>query len=1017
MGIMKSKIWDSVSFITKCSLTGLFIYLQLFLFAQTDGDYISYQNGNWETASTWQVYSSGSWITATDYPGQYSGDYIVTIAYGHNITISNAGITTESFNQLVISGCLTLSGENVSVNFIINAAEIYVTPDLTPYATILFINKCVLWLPQDATVSVWAGGLSGECNNNQEIRIGPDAYSTFAYCNGAPGNIFTFDELMEGGGTLNAEMSASESSICLSETISLTGGYLGAVETSPTFLWTSSGPDVLEFTSSSTVQNPTITPVISGTYIVKLTVQTTNEGTTYSNTDSIEIVVEQISADPTTINATLTTIMIGCSTTLTLSGGGGTTEQINWYSSDCGTGFVGTGNNLIVSPTEQTTYYARYENAEPCNNVTTCSQITINVVPFANVWEGSVSTDFSTASNWQGNVVPLNGENLLFAEVPVNNCVLDKDFTVGVLSNSSDKHFIVGNNSLAISDEIDFSSTGKMYADEILSKIVFSDSLAQSLDANIFYDNKISDLEIRNQAGVSLNGDINLFTQLKLTNGDFRIFSNTLRIGGCINGTSGTIIGGNTSNLELVDCDEQINLAMITVNNLTLNSASGLLLTGNINVQGILDLNSGILNVDNNQLIISGSIQRTTGSIDAGATSAQIEFANSSVISIPIGAFSQEIYNLKINGAGVFLTEDFTISNTLEFVSGNIKTNENTVILTDLSNAVIGAGPEKCIDGYCRKIGNTLFEFPVGNDSIYAPISISDAQGGGNSSDYFTASYCFQMPNDLYDSTQYEPDIVRISEMEYWILDRSGTNDVSVSLSWDARSGHISDISKLTVARWDGSTWRDEGNSTTSGAKSGTITSEYVSSFSPFTLASKDYGENLLPVGLVSFDAICVENSIEIVWETASEKNNDYFELERSEDSKNWCLLERIEGAGNTCLKNTYSIIDNKQYSNTVFYRLKQFDFNGSVEMFKMIYLEKCNNENLDSFQLFPNPATDYIQIEVSNLVKVEILDILGNLVLVSEKQRIDVSRLSSGVYFVNVDLGHNSVVKRLIVN
>jgi len=1011
--IKKLKFLDN--FLT---LTIIALLVSIVSFAQNEGDYQSFQSGSWQTSSNWQIYSSGSWTAATNYPGEVGGDYTVTILYGHAISISSAGISTEEFSNLIISGTLNLNGETSnSTDFIINTPSIYVTPFLTPYATIYFVDKCALWLPSNATIRVWTGGLSGDCSNNQEIHIG-DAFNVFAACNGAPGNIFTFAELMASGGTLNAEISNSSDSICIGTTINLNGSYLGAVANSPTYEWSSSGPEVLSFSLSSTNQNVSTTPTTPGTYFIKLTVNTINEGTLYSNTDSIKVIVEEKSLDPTSVSASQTTIMSGNSTTLTLNGGGGgTSEQIFWYSESCGNGLVGTGNNIIVSPTEETTYYGRYENSSPCNYNTTCSQITISVIPFANVWEGNTSTDFGTTSNWQGNVVPTNGEDILFASNPINNCILDRDFSVDQIINASSKHFIVSNHELTITNNIDFTGTGKMYADSTLAEIVFAGISSQTLNTSIFYTNKISNLEIRNASAVTLDGDLYISNQLKLSSGNFVLSSNTIELTGYITYSGGAIVGGENSNMSFQNCNNEVELQDISLNNLTINSINGIRMSGNVIVQGVLDLDTGTLFINSNELVISGTIQRTNGKIEASFAADLIEFANLVLISIPAGSFISKIYNLKINGGGISLTEDITIDNTIEFITGNITTNENIVILTNLSGAIIGAGSGKYINGYCRKIGNTSFEFPVGNESLYAPISISAAQDGGSNSDYFTASYYHQMPHDLYDSTQYEPDIVRISEKEYWILDRNGTNNVSVTLSWDLRSGHINELSELTVARWDGLTWQDEGNSGTTGnINSGTITSDYVTNFSPFTLASKDIEKNLLPVDLVNFSSICSNNIREIFWETASETNNNYFEIEWSVDVENWEFLDRINGAGNSNGINYYSIIDNLNYNNNVYYRLKQYDFNGSCKIFNYIYSEKCTYDNYEKCLLYPNPAKDFINIDAEGFVLAEITGVLGNMIIQSKNKKINVSTLDKGSYFVKIHHKNKITTKKFLL-
>ena len=989
-------------------------------FAQDEGDYQSYQSGNWQSASNWEVYSSGAWIAAANYPSEVEGEYTVNILYGHEISISSAGISTQNFANLIISGKLILNGSNSPIDFIINTRSIYVTPWLSPYATIEFINKSALRLPENATIKVWTGGLSGDCNNNLEIYIGYGE-NEFAACNGAPGDIFTFAELMQSGGTLNAEISSPISGfrICLGETVSLSGSYLGAIETSPTYYWSSSGPANLTFISSNSDQNPTTTPTLPGNYTIKLSVSTNNEGTIYTNTDSIEVIVEASSTDPISSSATSTTIMLGNSTILTLNGGGGgTTEQIFWYSGSCGGELVGTGNNILVSPTEETTYFGRYENAAPCNYATACAQITVNVIPFANVWKGNINTDFGTAANWQGNIVPTIGEDIIFDPSPTNNCLLDRDFTVGTIYNTSDKDFIVGDNSFEITNAIDFSGTGNILANSSLSKIIFSGTSSQLIPSSHMENQTITNLEINNIAGVTLAGSLAVTKELKLSDGNLSILSNTLEVQGSLNYINGDLVGGNNSNLIIHECETNIYLQAVTVNNLNLNSSNGLSLSGDITINGSLQLEIGTLSINSHKLTIGGIIERTSGVISAESNFDLIEFANSLDFSIPLGCFSGEVNSIRINGAGITLSENLTITKSLEFISGNISTGNNVVVFTENCIPVTGAGPYKCINGYCRKIGNTSFEFPVGTDIFYAPISISDAQGGGNSSDYFTASYHHQMPHELYDSTQYEEEIIKISEKEFWILNRFGTNNVTVTLSWDYQSGLITSLPDLTVARWDGSMWNDEGNVITTGnTKKGTIKSNYISDFSPFTLASKDYHENLLlPIELVNFYGICSDFCRDIRWETISEINNDFFELEWSPNGKEWYLLDKVDGAGNANSVSEYLVKDFTNFKKQTFYRLKQYDFDATCHSLIMIYQEACPSSNNTICEIYPNPSASFINIEVADFKSVVLTNTIGTIIIMETIPIINVSDLTPGIYIANIYHEDKQTIKRIIV-
>jgi hypothetical protein len=92
-----------------------------------------------------------------------------------------------------------------------------------------------------------------------------------------------------------------------------------------------------------------------------------------------------------------------------------------------------------------------------------------------------------------------------------------------------------------------------------------------------------------------------------------------------------------------------------------------------------------------------------------------------------------------------------------------------------------------------------------------------------------------------------------------------------------------------------------------------------------------------LPVTLVSFEATCQNSNALITWTTATEINNDYFMVEKSYDGASFFELTTIQGAGNSNTLLTYSAVDNNPTIGTVYYRLKQVDFDGTTEYHQIV--------------------------------------------------------------------------------
>lgn len=91
------------------------------------------------------------------------------------------------------------------------------------------------------------------------------------------------------------------------------------------------------------------------------------------------------------------------------------------------------------------------------------------------------------------------------------------------------------------------------------------------------------------------------------------------------------------------------------------------------------------------------------------------------------------------------------------------------------------------------------------------------------------------------------------------------------------------------------------------------------------------YQTSTLPVSLTSFTAKTEANGIRLNWKTASELNNDHFDILRSTDGKMFNTLTSVSGNGTTSKLNNYSYLDNAPESGTNYYQLSQVDKDGTA--------------------------------------------------------------------------------------
>ncbi|MGN6420656.1 MAG: T9SS type A sorting domain-containing protein [Pseudobacter sp.] len=163
-----------------------------------------------------------------------------------------------------------------------------------------------------------------------------------------------------------------------------------------------------------------------------------------------------------------------------------------------------------------------------------------------------------------------------------------------------------------------------------------------------------------------------------------------------------------------------------------------------------------------------------------------------------------------------------------------------------------------------------------------------------------------------------------------------------------------------------------------------------------------------LPVTLQHFTAERKGNAVLLNWTTASEQNNQGFDVERSVNGKDWSLIGSIKSKavyGNSQQKLEYLYVDNVPASGINFYRLKQTDLDGRFEYSNMRQL------TIDAVKLvfYPNPAD--ATLFVSGLRQVSSLQLFnanGQLIKTVSVQAagsklVDMSGLPSGSYILKV--------------
>ncbi len=637
-------------------------------------------------------------------------------------------------------------------------------------------------------------------------------------------------------------------------------------------------------------------------------------------------------------------------------------------------------------------------------------------------WNGSFDTDWDNPSNWTPSGSPSSSSNIIIPDYTTTS------FSPTLPSNAEIQSITLQSNSVLNSSE--------------LAQLEINGSNgAWNNEGGVFNQSTSSILFKQNNATISGS---TTFHNISIENSKTLSMSNgcEVKIDGAIlnSGTLFTNISGPT-NVEYGGSDQSIALPGSSNNyyNLTIRGTGNKTLPNQtFNVLGDFNLSGSTTAFANSNIVIEGDLnilQSSTfssgnythrlkgdlnieGNYSAGSSNTLI-FEGDSVQSVAIDNPISLVNLTMENPDGITSNNDFLISGILTLNSGLINLSSNMIVIESGATAT-GASVTSYVNGQCRKIGNTPFTFPVGKDSIFAPVSIS---APSLVTDHFTAEYFPADPNDLFDVSLIDETLDHVSRCEYWIVNRTnGSSNVSVNLTWDARSCGVTNLNEMRVVRWDGSHWRDHGNIYTGGTEnSGNITSGLVTSFSPFTLGSVSE-DNPLPINLINFSGTCNEEFIKLIWSTASEYNNHYFEILKSTDNENWYLIASIPGHGFTNNLSIYSFTDSVQSISGNYYKLRQIDFNGLSQDYNSIFIESCLNQNF-SIKTFPQPITDELNISFDLIISdgiVEIINQSGVSVFYfpisnSSSIKINTSDWNPGVYIAKIRISNSVLVSKFV--
>ena len=422
-------------------------------------------------------------------------------------------------------------------------------------------------------------------------------------------------------------------------------------------------------------------------------------------------------------------------------------------------------------------------------------------------------------------------------------------------------------------------------------------------------------------------------------------------------------------------------------NDLTIASPATLTIPADmtLNIAGDLT-NTGTMTANNTSTVVF------KGSDDQNISNAQ-SFGNVT--------FSQQATGHTINA-----TNGITVNNKATFTQGVLKGNAefaSTATVNDPDNMTYNSFVDGTVTRTTSAAGE--FTFPTGSGSVLGTVkALLPASSTIGATFYHSSGTGFDMPDaDL--CADNNPRLDHVSSHEYWKINTSSSlSSATLKVSSSNPGDHFTipgattyEGSHIYGTILQGGCWKTI--SRTPSEVNGdhntiTISDVNIPAVSmraepqPMSLGSTT-SSTLLPIELTALTATCDGRKALVEWTTASERNNDYFSLERSDDAINFTEIARIAGAGNSIAPLDYSYTDYGVHGGDNYYRLVQVDYDGTRTASEIVVANCIEASGEPEVLAYPNPFSGDLTLELENFgdrpARIDVYDMLGRLVYTEE--------------------------------
>lgn len=488
--------------------------------------------------------------------------------------------------------------------------------------------------------------------------------------------------------------------------------------------------------------------------------------------------------------------------------------------------------------------------------------------------------------------------------------------------------------------------------------------------------------------------------------GNFNLYGNgTLNVHNHIHVTSGTFSISNGPTYHVYN-----NFTQSTSSYADFNGGAATLI-----VDGNFSKSSGAFVAPTAHFKLGGNWSITGGSYTDNGT---LTFIGQNATFSTVSTFAKVVM-AKDSGYALTIanTGDIIVTNSLTFTSGIFNTNDQGTLVTNCNVSVTGPtdcdNPISYVNGpFTRTLCTTTptnMYFPVGKGGNFRATWLEPTQTTNGATTYTVEQFEGNPPNYCVPS-----DLTCLSKARWYRVTRGNTIPMidPITITYCNNDG-VTHPNNLRVAKQEDNCWKNMGGTGT-GANKGTITSTVdFTEYGDFVLANDTDCLNPLPVKLISFEGNYANNVEYLKWVTASEENNDRFEIMRSLDGVKWSYIGEVAGSGFSERLQTYFYEDHDipMGATVLYYRLRQVDFNGDFE-YHPIIVQDLNNKKitLTNINVFPNPAKDkFSVIDLGNSRmnnRLEVSDMFGHVIVDTDftaGTEVNTTDYPTGIYIVKV--------------